>query len=456
MKGSDRRVPPVSPSPSASRHTPGLSHGLLDALRAEVDRAAFLEHAGARLGSSLHPVRTMRVLVGLAAPALADIAVVVLPVRGHSASWYRAGPDGADDSGAVPAEDLDRTPRVDEAFAGLPTDASAFPARELAGLAGPVPPDADLDGEALVLRLSGSGVTAGVLILLRGSERAAFREPDVELARRFAIRAGGALATAVLYAQQAQTTAVLQANLAPAPLPRVDGIALGAAYRPAAEALRISGDFYHVTPASDASGGVTFAFGDVRGMGTEAAVTAGLVRQSLRVLALTEPEPLRALRLLNRTLLDNDERFTTLVTGSARPSPAGGLDVMTAGGGHLPPLILRRDGRVETVEINGTLVGAVADPVFGRVASRLGPGELMLLYSDGLTEASGGPTGHELYGEDRLSRDLGTCRGMPAGAVAERVEILITQWLAGRVHDDIAVLAIQAPARPSATDGGRG
>lgn len=416
--------------------------GVSDPDLAEQHGSAFLEWADGVVGASLHHGRTTRALARVVLPQLADVAVVVLPVHGRRTSWYMAGPADAEESGQIPAEAVGRVPRLADALSGLQPRAAVFPGRELDGL-DVVPDEQGRDGQALLLQLSGNGVLAGVLILVRGPERAGFGRADIDLASRFATRAGHALATAALYSEQAHTTAVVQAELAPDPLPSVEGVALGAAYRPAVEALRISGDFYHVAPR--AGGGVSFFFGDVCGKGTEAAVLAGLVKQSLRTLALAESDPLRALRVLNQSLLGGENRFTTLVTGFARPDPDGGLIVATAGGGHLPPLVLRADGRVERIDIDGTLVGVVPDAVFCRREFRLGPGELTLLYSDGVTEARGGLTGIELYGDERLADDLATCRGMPAGAVAERVEILTTQWLAGRPHDDIAVLALQAP-----------
>ncbi|MFG2889846.1 PP2C family protein-serine/threonine phosphatase [Streptomyces sp. NPDC048248] len=415
-------------------------------LKAEREHSAFLERAGAQLGGSLHHGRTVRTLARSVLPLPVDAAVVVLPVHGRRSSWHRAGPGEAEASGQLPTEVLDRVPPIDDALSGLSPGAGPFPADELRDLTDVLPPHLTHGGQALVLPLSGSGVSAGALLLIRVPERQGFAGPDIDLARQYAARAGLALATADLYSQQAQTTAVLRANLEPRPLPAVDGVGLGAAYRPSAQALRISGDFYDVAPRPD--GGVSFFFGDVCGKGAEAAVLAGLVQQSLRTLALTDTAPVRDLHLLNDVLLGDESRFTTLVTGTARPAPDHGLTVVTAGGGHLPPLILRRDGRVEEVTIDGTVVGILPDPSFDLTTSRLAPGELMLLYSDGVTEARGGPSGYALYGDERLARALAECQGMPAGAVAERVELLSAQWLGGRPHDDIAVLALQAPPRP--------
>ena len=74
----------------------------------------------------------------------------------------------------------------------------------------------------------------------------------------------------------------------------------------------------------------------------------------------------------------------------------------------------------------------------------------MLLYSDGVTEARGGASGREIYGDERLVDALASCVGMQAPSVAERLELLTTEWLAGRPHDDISILTLQAPPRRDA------
>jgi hypothetical protein len=420
------------------RHGAPASTELVDTL---ADQAQF----DRRLGTSLHHGRTARAVVRLVVPALADVAVIVLPPHARHASWYRADTWDGERSGYLSVETVRRVLPVANALSGLQPRAAVLSARELEALAVAMPRHLDGHRQALVLELSGHGIPAGALLLVRGPGRPEFDGREIDLASRFADRAGPALATAALYSEQAYTSGVLREYLAPERLPRADGVGLGATYRPAAETLQISGDFYHVAPRVD--GGVTFFFGDVCGKGAEAAVVAGLVAQSLRALALVEPDPLRELRHLNRLMLDRDSRFATVLTGSARPSRDGGLTVVTAGGGHMPPLLLRRDGRAEWVELAGTAVGMLSSPAFDQAVSTLRPGEVMLLYSDGVTEACGGPAGDEPYGDDRLARALTTCLGMPAGAATERMEILTMQWLAGRPHDDIAMLALQAPPR---------
>ncbi|NEE28836.1 SpoIIE family protein phosphatase, partial [Streptomyces sp. SID7982] len=85
----------------------------------------------------------------------------------------------------------------------------------------------------------------------------------------------------------------------------------------------------------------------------------------------------------------------------------------------------------------------------------LAPGEFCLLYTDGITEARGGPLGDEMFGEARLTEALSHCAGMPAEAVVEHVQMLASEWTGDRAHDDMAVMAIAAPRSHhlSAVDG---
>jgi serine phosphatase RsbU (regulator of sigma subunit) len=155
------------------------------------------------------------------------------------------------------------------------------------------------------------------------------------------------------------------------------------------------------------------------------------------------------LRVLNKALLQSSRqrRFVTMVIGSVQRIEHGRVRLTLATGGHPAPLVLRLDGRVEEVPTRGTLIGAVERTVVHPADAELAPGELCLLYSDGLTEARGGPSGVEQWGEQRLHAALATCAGMPAAVTVERLRQLVSDWVHGGVRDDIAMLAVRAPAR---------
>ncbi|WP_434099781.1 PP2C family protein-serine/threonine phosphatase [Streptomyces minutiscleroticus] len=420
-----------------------------DALRTERERTELLARVSGALLSSLNVDRCTEVTARMAADHLADAAVIVAPAQGrrHPLTYAQVG-------GTVTQEltqiDPSSVPGLAEALQGFPPvptrwiDPECLPGWVIPpGFRGPI-------GSVIVTPLPGHGVPAGVLILLRSSTHRAFTDGEEVFARLFAARAGAALSAAHLYAEQVSITATLLQELLPPRLERVHGVEYAGAYRASQDHERVGGDFYDVHPGTDPSKETFAVLGDVAGKGLEAAVLTGKIRSVLHALLPLSGDHQQVLTLLNEALLTSHHtRYASLVMASVRRR-SGLVRLRLTSAGHLPPLIVRGDGRVEAAGTTGQIVGALP-----RVAARsaevvLAPGETCLLYTDGITDARGGPLGDQLYGEDRLRRVLGECARMPAEAVVERVQMLAAQWLGGGRHDDMATLAITNPA------GGRG
>ncbi|GGM28972.1 hypothetical protein GCM10012279_54550 [Micromonospora yangpuensis] len=418
-----------------------------DALLAERARSAFLAVVGEKLGNPLHPDRAAAAVVRLAVPTLAEVAVLVLAPRSGRSRWWRASrvddEAPAVDTGVLTVVDL--PPAIAAGLAGTEPHSVDWLV-EQAVEAGWLPGLSAAQTSARVVSLPGREAPAGVLLVARRASRW-YDDADLELVRAFAARAGATLTTAVLYREQAEVADTLQASLVPVEPAETSGVQWGTAYRPAQAGLRIGGDFYGSHRLAD--GGSVFFLGDVSGKGVEAAVFTGQLRQCLQALHRVESQPARLLGLLNDALLETTQahgqgRFATMILGVARPQRDGSLILTMAGGGHLPPLVLRNAGAVEVVKLSGMLIGVVPDPRLGEVTVRLAPGETCLLYSDGVTEARGGRRGDEQFGTDRLLNALLGCQRMPAPALAERLEQVTCDWLAQGDHDDIAVLALRA------------
>ncbi|MFG2636427.1 PP2C family protein-serine/threonine phosphatase [Streptomyces sp. NPDC048362] len=414
------------------------------ALRSAKARSEVLSGASSTLLSTLNVPRCMEVAAGLAAEHLSEAAVLVAPAQGrrHPLTYARRG--GPVSQVTLPI-DTRSVPGLSEALQGFPP----VPARWIdpgdipdwvvpAGFAGPV-------GSVIVTPLPGHGVPAGALILLRSSTEQAFTQGEEVFARLFAARAGAALSAARLYTEQATVTATLMQELLPPVLHRVHGVDYAGGYRASKDHERVGGDFYDVHPGSDPTQETLVVLGDVSGKGLDAAVLTGKIRNTLHALLPLAGNHQRVLELLNGALLSSHHaRFATLVLASVRRR-AGRAQLRMTSAGHLPPLVIRADGTVEEMPTRGTLVGALPTVSADTVETVLEPGETCLLYTDGITEARGGPLGDELFGEPRLKRALTECAAMPAEAIVERVQMLAAQWLGSGRHDDMAVVAISAP-----------
>ncbi|MDT0529941.1 PP2C family protein-serine/threonine phosphatase [Micromonospora sp. DSM 115977] len=427
-------------------------HTRTEALSVERSRTTFLAQAGSRLGLSLQREQTLRTATTLPVPYLADLAMVVHlpppPAEGQP-HWIRYdGVDPALATGLATWSLTDSLPGLAEALAGHAANPAPWPDQEAAGLSTVLPPGFGRPGTVLVSPMRGAGRTTGALVLVRRAGRAGFARRDIELAREFAARAGAALGAAELYGEQVHLARVLQNSLLPPDLPAVPGATLAGGYRAAGDRLRIGGDFYDVFPIPR---GAIFALGDVAGKGVGAAVLTGRVRQSLRTLRLVEQRPLELMRLLNQALFDSPDaarrsQFTTLLLGTLHAAPGGGCTVRIAGGGHPSPLLVRADGGVAPVAVGGMPVGALAAARFAEAELCLGPGELLLAYTDGVVEARGGPGGQEMFGEERLRAALASAAGLAPAALVDRLLDAVDEWLDGQSQDDIAMLAVAAAA----------
>lgn len=254
--------------------------------------------------------------------------------------------------------------------------------------------------------------------------------------------------------------ATLQRMLAPPQMPAVPGLELASHLRTVGP-RQIGGDFYDVFALP--GGRWAFVMGDVCGKGAEAASLTALIRYTVRAQALHDPAPVAVLSALNRILLsapaEGRPGFCTAMYGLLEREPASGPEaergfgLVLGSGGHPCAYLLRAGGAVESVRpVGGMLVGALAEATFAERGARLGPGDALLLYTDGLTEARAADG--SLFGEDGLAGFLAAHTGRGAAALTEAIIALLND-LGSAVCDDVAVVALAVPtAGPS--DNARG
>ncbi|MEU0050395.1 SpoIIE family protein phosphatase [Streptomyces sp. NPDC006309] len=243
--------------------------------------------------------------------------------------------------------------------------------------------------------------------------------------------------------------AVLQQSLLPDALPPVPGMEAAAHYHTASPD-RLGGDFYDVFPI----GGERFAFflGDVCGKGPQAAAVTSLTRYTLRAAALHDADPVAALSTLNEVLHERysgsgDPRYCTAVFGTLEPDPTTGrVAVQLASGGHPPVVVLRADGTAHFLPTpGGLLVGILPAARFVTASTTLTPGDTLLLYTDGLTEARTGEDRTGLYGDEALLAFAAGQAGNSPQAVIEALAGLLASFGDG-LDDDTALLALGVPA----------
>lgn len=242
-----------------------------------------------------------------------------------------------------------------------------------------------------------------------------------------------------LLREREHTVDVLQSSLLPGRLPEIEGFDIHAGYRAAGRG-EVGGDFYDVFPIGEEAWG--FLMGDVCGKGPRAAAVTAMARYTLRAAALHIRAPSRVLGELNAAMLrqedDTDGRFCTLAFARVHRQDGRALARISVGG-HPTPLIARRNGDVEPVDCEGFLVGLLPEAEYGECDIELEPGDAVVLYTDGVTEAR---SGAELFGEERLRTVLSALAGRSAREMVEGVETEVYGFQ-DQPRDDLAVLVVR-------------
>lgn len=233
----------------------------------------------------------------------------------------------------------------------------------------------------------------------------------------------------------------LQDTLMPPRDPRIEGIDVATAYRPAGAGDEIGGDFYDVFAVSTQDWVVTI--GDVAGKGVDAAAVATLVRHTIRALAVSETSPAEILRQLNQVVLGHpSERFCTAAVLRLRRI-GDWWDVAMSAGGHPAAVVLDARAAPRTVGEPGHLVGAFPSATYEDVRFEMRPGTTVLLHTDGVTD---GRRGTEFYGGERLLRLLHANVG-DADTLVRTVLEDVLAFQGQHPRDDIALVALQVPVR---------
>ena len=235
-----------------------------------------------------------------------------------------------------------------------------------------------------------------------------------------------------LYEAQRRIALTLQENFVH-DLPEVPGLDIAVVSEPAASPELIGGDFHDVFCLPD--GQVIALIGDVMGKGIAAAGLTETVRSTVRAFAMVSPQPDVVLEQTNRLLVaEQHAQFVTALLVLLDPATGEGL---LSSAGH-PPALLLSHGAVGSIEVPyGTPLGAFADRSYATARFELSPGEVLVLYTDGLSEARREGV---LLGEDGLRELLSALDHHPQ-ALVEGFDRSALAYADG-LRDDLQVLAI--------------
>ena len=418
-------------------------------------RLALLAAAGPSLSASLDYEETLEGITRLLVPELADWCLLDIVEDNGSVNQLAAA------HAEEEKEDLLRRLREHRQFWQGDPGSAAEVIRTGQSVLLPDLPDTTFYERALgrgehldiVLRLEprslmcvpllARGRTIGAITLVSSRPERRYDRDDLLLAEDLAYRCALAADNARLYRDRSEIARVLQRSLLPPHLPEIPGVEVGAEYLSVGEASEVGGDFYDLI--NSVEDGWICAIGDVRGKGVEAASVTALARYTIRAVTLKNDRPSEVLAALNEAMLRQlpEDRFCTTACVRLEPqdgSAGVGVDVSRAG--HPPPLLVRPEGAVEEVGCSGRVLGVFPDAELRDTSLRLMPGEALVLYTDGVTEARS-PDG-DFFGEGRLRHLLSSCAGCDAVTFARRVKGAVLDFQEGYQRDDLAVLVLRA------------
>ncbi len=233
-----------------------------------------------------------------------------------------------------------------------------------------------------------------------------------------------------------ETASRIQAAFLPQRLVRRDGWEVAFHYEPLGP---VSGDHIDVVAPGGAGGPLHLLFGDVAGKGVAASLLQSHLRALLRALAdLDLPLP-ELLARVNRLFCEATTPNAYATLAAARLAPEGGVEIANAG--HLPPLKASA-GEVVALAGRGLPVGLFSDASFESQRLVLSPGETLLLYTDGWTEAAS-PDGAE-YGVERAVAALARAGELPLPQLLAACREDLASHLAGAPRsDDLSLMAVR-------------
>jgi hypothetical protein len=413
----------------------------LTALKTAETRTRLLAETGQMLASSLDYEQTLSHVARMAVPELADWGAVDLASEG-TRELRRVATAAADDVRLAQALQDFHAPGADSGSAlrrvirsgnsvlyrKVTRDQLARWSRSAAQLH--ALQELDVRSVMIVPMRVPTQTTGAMTFVTTGSSR--WLDPDDRaLAEQLGRRAAVAVENARLHTRLSQVAETLERSLLPGALPEVSGWRTASLYRPAPSELRfdVGGDFFELFHTS----GHWYAIiGDVEGKGVAAATLTALLRYGTRFAAGAQVEPAAILGRLDEVLREQ----TREVTCTALCLRIESDRVVLSSAGHPPALLASKNGEVRELPAPGPLMGAFEDARWPQEDVAVAPGDVLLLYTDGVTAA---------LGRDRLRAIVSEQPDQRPQQVLRRLDAALREHRRDARADDVAALVL-APA----------
>jgi sigma-B regulation protein RsbU (phosphoserine phosphatase) len=240
------------------------------------------------------------------------------------------------------------------------------------------------------------------------------------------------------FAKELEIATGIQQSFLPDSVPEIAGIELAAKNIPA---LEVGGDFYDFIPVAKDQWGLVIA--DVSGKGVPAALFMALSRTLIRASTLVNADPAQSIGHANKMIYD-DARSNMFVTLFYAILDARTMTLNYVNAGHNPPLLLQgTSSSVRLLKAKGIALGVIDDVDLQSVKVDLKPGDVLVLYTDGVTEAIN--SREEEFGEERLFQVIAANRNRPAQEIMEMILAAITAHAGNQPQfDDITLMVLRA------------
>ena len=275
----------------------------------------------------------------------------------------------------------------------------------------------------------------GVLTLATDVSGRRLDRDDLELAEQLGRRAAVAVDNSRLHTTLRDVAETLQQGLLPGPVPEIPGWDIATLYRPTETELRVDvgGDFYELI---EHEGGWFVIVGDVTGKGVGAASVTALMRHGARVACRAEPSPAAILDRLDEALAQQPTR----AMATAICLKLDGQRVTVSSAGHPPAIIVSTDGGLAEAPRAEPMLGAFRVPPRHEEKLAVSPGDLLIAYTDGVIDARGRS---DRFGIERLRRLLAKQAGLRPAVALDALAAELDAFASGPIDDDVAAVALR-------------